>query len=104
MIGAGAAWMILAKATGLIFHLLPAGAPMLGGFLMRRSRFGGPVMAGIGADVVVSLVVPTTLAWLRVSLNDLLWSLVVVAVGAGIGWVLASRRGSFGRGAIRRRG
>ncbi len=40
-VGAGGAWMLLAAATGLIFLLMPAAPPLLGG-AFSVARAGAP--------------------------------------------------------------
>lgn len=91
VVAAGGAWLLLAIATGLIFHLMPAGPPLLGAFLLRRGqlRSWAGVVAVIGAGAVVSLAVALALGRLGLPLDDPQWTVGMLGIGAGLGTMLA---------------
>lgn len=90
-VAAGLAWLLLAVATGLIFHLMPAGPPLLGAFLLRRGRLRSwtEVAPVIGAGAVVSLSVALALSRLGLPLDDPEWTIGLLGIGAGLGMVVA---------------
>ncbi len=91
VVAAGGAWLLLAIATGLIFHLMPAGPPLLGGFLLRRGQLRSwtEVAAVIGAGAVVSLAVALALSRLGQPLDDPQWTVGLLGIGAAIGLAIA---------------
>ncbi|MDQ3689469.1 MAG: hypothetical protein M3406_05435 [Chloroflexota bacterium] len=91
VVAAGVAWLLLALATGLIFHLMPAGPPLLGAFLLRRGqlRSFAEVVAAIGAGAVVSLAVALALSRLGQPLDDPQWTIGLLGFGAAIGIAIA---------------
>ena len=91
VVAAGVAWLVLAIATGLIFHLMPAGPPLLGAFLLRRGqlRSFAEVVAVIGAGAVVSLAVALALSRLGQPLDDPQWTIGLLGIGAAIGLAIA---------------
>lgn len=95
-VAAGAAWVVLAGATGLIFHLMPAGPPLLAGALLRRAQARSVVVIGaaIGTGVAVSLAAATMLARLGQPLDEPVWTLAALSVGAALGTLLAVRPSS----------
>jgi len=90
-VAAGVAWLVLALATGLIFHLMPAGPPLLGGFLLRRGQLRAfrEAVAVIGAGAVVSLAVALALSRLGQPLDDPQWTIGLLGIGAAIGLAIA---------------
>ncbi len=91
VVAAGVAWLLLALATGLIFHLMPAGPSLLGAFLLRREdlRRWTEVVGIIGAGAVVSLAVALTLSRLGRPLDDPQWTVGLLGIGAAMGLVIA---------------
>lgn len=91
VVAAGGAWLLLAIATGLIFHLMPAGPPLLGAFLLRRGqlRSFAEVVAVIGAGAVVSLAVALALSRLGQPLDDPQWTVGLLGIGAAIALAIA---------------
>jgi small-conductance mechanosensitive channel len=91
VIAAGVAWLLLAVATGLVFHLMPAGPPLLGAFLLRRGQLRSwtEIVAVIGAGAVVSLAVALALSQLGLPLDDPEWTIGLLGIGAGLGTKLA---------------
>lgn len=91
VLAAGVAWLLLAIATGLIFHLMPAGPPLLGAFLLRRGdlRSWAEVVGVIGAGAVVSLAVALALSRLGQPLDDPQWTIGLLGIGAAIGLAIA---------------
>lgn len=91
VVAAGVAWLVLALATGLIFHLMPAGPPLLGAFLLRRGQLRSlqEVVAVIGAGAVVSLAVALALSRLGQPLDDPQWTVGLLGIGAAIGLAIA---------------
>ncbi|MBA3586059.1 MAG: hypothetical protein H0W41_00295 [Chloroflexi bacterium] len=91
VVAAGGAWLLLAIATGLIFHLMPAGPPLLGGFLLRRGQLRSwtEVAAVIGAGAVVSMAVALALSRLGQPLDDPQWTIGLLGIGAAIGPAIA---------------
>ncbi len=90
-VAAGVAWLALAIATGLIFHLMPAGPPLLGAFLLRRGqpRAITDLVAVIGTGAAISLAVALALSRLGQPLDDPQWTLGLLGIGAGIGLAIA---------------
>jgi len=88
---AGVAWLLLATVTGLIFHLMPAGPPLLGAFLLRRGQLRSflEVVAVIGAGAVVSLAVALVLSRLGQPLDDPQWRVGLLGIGAVMGLAIA---------------
>ncbi|MEO8247448.1 MAG: hypothetical protein ABI622_10060 [Chloroflexota bacterium] len=88
---AGVAWLLLATVTGLIFHLMPAGPPLLGAFLLRRGRRRSwtEVIAVIGTGAVVSLAVALALSRMGQPLDDPQWTIGLVGIGAALGLAIA---------------
>ncbi|MEO8511697.1 MAG: hypothetical protein ABI534_10730 [Chloroflexota bacterium] len=88
---AAAAWLLLALTTGLIFHFMPAGPPLLGTFLLRRGerRSWAEVVAVIGIGAVVSLGVALALSRLGRPLDDPQWTVGLLGIGAVVGTVIA---------------
>ncbi len=91
VIAVGVAWLLLALATGLIFHLMPAGPPLLGGFLLLRGhvRSFREVVGVIGTGGVVSLAVALALSRLGQPLDDPQWTIGLLGIGAAIGLAIA---------------
>ncbi len=91
VVAAGVAWLLLAIATGLIFHLMPAGPPLLGAFLLRRGQLRSwtEVAAVIGAGAVVSMAVALALSRLGHPLDDPQWTIGLLGIGAAIGLAIA---------------
>lgn len=89
-VAAGSAWFALAMATGLIFHLMPAAPPLLAGIILRRGHQRSTTASAmvIGSAVVISLAVAMALARLGLPLDDAHWTIVVLVVGAAVGWAL----------------
>jgi len=85
-VAAGVAWLVLALATGLIFHLMPAGPPLLGGILLRRGhhRSTMAVVTVMSAGILVSLAVALALARLGQPLDDPPWTIAVTGIGVAV--------------------
>lgn len=88
---AGVVWLLLAIATGLIFHLMPAGPSLLGGLLLRRGRRRSfrEVVAVIGTGAVVSLAVALALSRLGQPLDDPHWTIGLLGIGTALGLAIA---------------
>ena len=88
VVAAGVAWLLLAIATGLIFHLMP---PLLGAFLLRRGQLRSwtEVAAVIGAGAVVSMAVALALSRLGQPMDDPQWTIGLLGIGAAIGLAIA---------------
>jgi len=86
VVAAGVAWLVLAIATGLIFHLMPAGPPLLGGILLRRGhhRSTMAVVTVMSAGILVSLAVALALARLDQPLDDPPWTIAVTGIGVAV--------------------
>jgi len=91
VVAAGVAWLVLAIVTGLIFHLMPAGPPLLGGFLLLRAHLRSfrEVVGVIGTGGVVSLAVALALSRLGQPLDDPQWTIGLLGIGAAIGLAIA---------------
>lgn len=99
-VAAGSAWLALAMASGLIFHLMPAAPPLVAGIILRlgQQRSTAASALVIGSAVVISLAVAMALARLGLPLDDPHWTIVVLLVGAAVGWTLPHWRRSVAAG------
>jgi len=97
-LGAGALWLALSVATGLIFHFMPA-APILAAVWTRRA-FGpdAPIpwpalWAHIAGGLAVAAVAGAAIVRLGASLDGELLIGAVLAIGTGLAIWLGRRRG-----------
>lgn len=92
-LAAATAWYVLASATGLIFHFMPAAAPLAGAWVLRRVACGRTRpwvgLAVWAGSVALALAATAVIASSRLPLDDPATTAGVFGLGAVAGaWLL----------------